>query len=191
MPTLPDPIMVVSGVPRSGTSMLMRMLDAGGIPLLTDGQRTADEDNPRGYYELEAVKATARDAAWVAAAPGKGVKVIHALLPALPPGHRYRVIFMHRDLDEVLASQRAMLERSGRGGGGGVAALKRVYAAQIEAALRWGRAQDGLLEVEYRHVIESPKEESARVAAFVGTPDRADAMAAVVEAGLYRNRSSN
>ncbi|MEZ6235226.1 MAG: hypothetical protein R3B68_13640 [Phycisphaerales bacterium] len=191
MPTPPDPIVVVSGVPRSGTSMLMRMLEAAGVPLLADAKRTADEDNPRGYYELEAVKATARDSSWVADAPGKGVKVIHALLPALPPGHRYRVIFVHRDLDEVLASQRTMLERSGRAGAGGVAALKRVYTAQIEAALRWARSQDGLLEVEYRRVVESPKEESARIAAFVGTPGRADAMAAVVEAGLYRNRAAN
>ena len=99
-----DWVTVVAGLPRSGTSMMMSMLEAGGIPLLTDGVRTADRDNPRGYYELEAVKQTDRDPSWLDDAPGKAVKVISQLLPELPPQHRYRAIFVRRNLDEVLAS---------------------------------------------------------------------------------------
>src|SRR5579872_1312474 len=108
-----DFVTIVSGLPRSGTSMMLRMLAAGGLPILTDGVRTPDEDNPHGYLEWEGVKSLARDASWVASARGKGVKVIYYWLRDLPRDCRYRVIFMRRDLDEVLASQAAMLERRG------------------------------------------------------------------------------
>src|SRR5256885_1317813 len=95
------PVTVVSGLPRSGTSMMMRMIAAGGIAPLSDHSREADEDNPLGYLELEAVKATRRDPSWLSRAPGRVVKVIHLLLKDLPPGYAYRVILMRRDLDEV------------------------------------------------------------------------------------------
>ena len=104
-------VTLVSGLPRSGTSMMMQMLHAGGIPAVTDNIRLADKDNERGYYELEAVKRTKDDASWLRDAPGKAVKVIYLLLYDLPTDYTYRVIFMNRNLDEVLASQRAMLER--------------------------------------------------------------------------------
>ena len=107
-------VTIVSGLPRSGTSLVMQMLAAGGMPVITDGERAADEHNPRGYFELEAVKHTRTDHSWLALASGKAVKVIHLLLPHLPLDREYRVIFMQRDLVEVIASQRAMLQQQGR-----------------------------------------------------------------------------
>src|SRR5262245_57703089 len=107
-------ITIVSGLPRSGTSLMMRMLEAGGMPVLVDNIRAADEDNPAGYYEFEPVKQTSADNAWVKLAVGKAVKVVYRLLYDLPAGFRYRVLFMQRDMAEVLASQRKMLERAGK-----------------------------------------------------------------------------
>ena len=110
------PIVVVSGLPRSGTSMAMKMLAAGGMPILTDGIRQADESNPRGYYELETVKElhTQQDTAWLADAKGKAVKVVSFLLTWLPEGYNYRVVFMQRDLREVIASETTMLLKRGQ-----------------------------------------------------------------------------
>jgi hypothetical protein len=101
-----DFTVVVSGLPRSGTSVMMQMLTAGGIPVATDKCRRADADNPCGYFELEAVKAIARDASFLDGCRGKAVKIIHALLPHIKVDREYRVVFMRRHLDEVLASQR-------------------------------------------------------------------------------------
>jgi hypothetical protein len=109
-----SPIIVVSGLPRSGTSVMMQMLDNGGIPVVTDNIRTADTDNPRGYYEYEQVKKIREDAAWVPATRGKAFKMVSQLLYDLPAQEQYHVIFMERDLDEMLASQEKMLQRLGR-----------------------------------------------------------------------------
>ena len=109
------PIVVVSGLPRSGTSMLMKMLEAGGLSVMTDGQRTADEDNPKGYFEVERIKGLAQEGerGWLAGARGKAIKIISYLLRSLPPQFNYRVVFVRRDLDEVLASQSKMMARRG------------------------------------------------------------------------------
>src|SRR5438445_13894335 len=104
-------IIIVSGLPRSGTSVMMQMLENGGVEVLTDNLRTADTDNPRGYYELEPVKRIKRDASWLPQTRGKAFKMVSQLLYDLPPGESYRIIFMERDLDEVLASQEKMLRR--------------------------------------------------------------------------------
>src|SRR5262249_24135332 len=107
-------VIIVSGLPRSGTSLMMQMLDNGGVPVVTDNIRTADTDNPRGYYEFERVKKIKQEAAWLPETRGKAVKMVPQLLYDLPPTERYRIIFMERDLDEVLTSQEKMLERLGR-----------------------------------------------------------------------------
>src|SRR5262245_20267166 len=112
--SLSNEIIVVSGLPRSGTSLMMQMLDRGGIPAVTDRLRAADEDNPRGYYEFEAVKRTKQDASWLPAARGRAVKLVSSLLYDLPNSEAYRVLFMQRDMDEVLESQEKMLARLGR-----------------------------------------------------------------------------
>lgn len=188
---LGDDIVIVSGLPRSGTSMMMRMIVAAGVPALVDGVRGADPDNPHGYFEYEPVKRTKEDPSWVAGAGGKVVKMVHLLLRDLPEGRRYRVVMMERDLDEVVASQQKMLAHQGRSGASMPRdSLKRVFAGQLEGVRRWmdERAWFSRLDVRYERVIADPAGESARVAAFVGLPDRAGAMSAAVDAALYRNR---
>ena len=124
---------IVTGVPRSGTSLVMQMLAAGGFPVASDGVRHADPDNPRGYFELEAARRLARDASWLPAVAGRAVKLVHTLLPSLPPDLPVRVLLVRRRLDEVLASQRAMLARRG-------SALDDAEDARLLPALEVGRA---------------------------------------------------
>jgi len=186
-----SPIIIVSGLPRSGTSMMMRMVVEAGIPPLTDGLREADEDNPLGYFELEAVKKVREDSSWLAGAGGKVVKIVHILLQGLPSTHQYRIIMMHRDLDEVVASQRKMLDRSGKAGASlPVETLKKVFTSQFEQARKWAASQPNCscLDVRYDQVIADPAGEARRVAEFIGRPEKAGAMAAAVQASLYRNR---
>lgn len=184
-----EPVTIVSGLPRSGTSMMMRMIEAGGIPALTDGVRGADEDNPHGYYEFEPVKRTRQDPSWVGRACGRVVKLVHVLLADLPPGFEYRIVLMDRDPEEVIESQRKMLERSGRKPGE-PEGLKRVFGAQMEGVRRWAASRPDVrcLEVSYNAMLADPAAEARRVAEFLGVPGRAGAMAAAVDPGLYRNR---
>ena len=172
--------------------MMMRMVAAAGIPPLTDGLRTADEDNPHGYFELEAAKRTRVDPSWLHEAPGKVVKLVHLLLRDLPDGHAYRLIMMHRDLDEVLASQTKMLERGGKRPAD-ADALKRVYTSQLNAVNEWvaARANFDRLDVNYADVLRDPLGQAGRIAAFIGRPGMAGAMATAVDDRLYRNRGPN
>lgn len=184
-------VTVVSGLPRSGTSVMMQMLAAGGMPVLTDGVRGPDADNPRGYFEFEPVKRTAKDPGWVAEAAGKAVKVVHLLLPDLPGGQAYRVIFMHRDVGEVLASQAAMLGRLGRRGAElSAGQLAEAFAGQLRRVRAWlaGQAHIAVLDVEHRRVIEDSAGEAARVNRFLGGGLDPTRMAAVVDPALYRQR---
>ena len=185
----PDFVTVVSGIPRSGTSLLMQMLVAGGMEALRDDARAPDAHNPRGYFELEAVKATRRDASWVARAPGRVVKVIHALLPALPLSHRYRVVLVERDLLEVLASQEAML------GEAEPDALPRerlaeVFRAQLAAARDWCRSHGVPLRiVQHADVLRDPERVAESLADFLGVPLDPSAMAGAVAPELHRQRA--
>lgn len=185
----PGEIVVVSGLPRSGTSMMMRMIAAAGVPALTDAVRRADEDNPLGYFEYEPVKRTKTDPAWLDLAGGQVVKMVHALLTDLPTDRSYAVVLMHRDMDEVLASQATMLARSGRTP---VPAevLRRVYEAQLDHAKTWMNRHAAFrrLDVEYARVIADPVGGAARVAAFLGLPG-AKEMAAAVDPSLHRNKA--
>ena len=184
-----DRITIVSGLPRSGTSMMMRMIVAAGIPALTDNLRTADEDNPNGYLEFEPVKHTKADPSWLPRAHGRVVKMVHLLLPDLPVGHEYRIVLMRRDLDEVVASQRKMLAHSGRKSGDGQL-LMRVYRAQLESVRRFmdSRGDIRWMETDYNMVLASPLEGARRVAEFLGVPGMAAHMAAAIDPTLYRNR---
>jgi hypothetical protein len=182
-------IIIVSGLPRSGTSLMMQMLASGGVEVLTDGVRSADTDNPRGYYEFEAVKRTRQDASWLPRARGKAVKMVSQLLYDLPAQEGYRVIFMERDLDEVLTSQEKMLERLGRKSAPREE-MKRSFTLHLERLHDWLRRQRHLevLCVCYNALIQRPEEEAGRVSAFVGGRADAGQMAATVEPALYRNR---
>ncbi|MBP7779603.1 MAG: sulfotransferase family protein [Acidobacteria bacterium] len=189
------PIIVVSGLPRSGTSMMMRMLEAGGVMPLDDGLRAADESNPRGYFEFEPVKEldTARgDVAWLPAARGKAVKIISFLLTWLPEHYNYQVIFMQRDLDEVLASQQQMLSRRRAAGDAADAARSRdafaSHLAQVERFMT-ARACFATLYVPYGEAVAAPEATAVAVARFLDRSMDTAAMARAVDASLYRNRS--
>ena len=184
-------ITVVSGLPRSGTSLMMQLLERGGVPILADGVRAADDDNPRGYYELEAVKATKRDATWVDRAPGHAVKVISFLLDALPDTFEYRVIFMRRAIDEVLRSQRTMLDRSGQAGSTlPDDQLAAAFETQLARTDAWLEQQPHIqvLSVEHRALLSDPSTELDRVATFLGPEVDRGAMDGVVDPTLYRQR---
>jgi len=202
----PAPIVLVSGLPRSGTSLLMQMLAAGGFPVLADDERAPDASNPKGYQEWGGAKGLARDPESVRVARGRAVKVISALLPSLPAGERYFVLFAERDPREIEASQRAMLARlaAARGeslppdDGVGAAAL----AAHVARARAWldapaQRDHFAVLAVRHADAIRAPREAAARIAAFlapacaeIGIALDVAAMAAAVDPALYRTRAS-
>lgn len=188
----PLPVNVVSGLPRSGTSLAMQMIHAGGIPALTDGQRTSDDSNPRGYFELERVKQLKQDKSWLDDAAGKVVKVIHLLLAELPDDRPYRVVFMQRDLREVVQSQATMLARSGRAGGQlAPERLIAVYEQQLKTVEQWlaARPNFSVLRVPYAQLVSDPAGVVPTVNAFLGgTLDEAR-MRAAVDPGLHRNKA--
>jgi hypothetical protein len=188
----PPPVVVVSGLPRSGTSLAMQMLGAGGVPIVTDGVRAVDEDNPRGYLEFERVKHLRADKAWLDDAAGRAVKVIHLLLMDLPDDRPYRVVFMQRDLREVVTSQARMLARSGRAGGGlPPERLMAVYEQQLKSVEAWLaiRPNFAVLRVPYAELVADPAPWVERVAAFVGGSLDRVAMQAAVDPALHRNRA--
>jgi len=194
-----QPIVVVSGLPRSGTSMAMKMLAAGGMPVLTDGVRTADESNPKGYYELEAVKELhqQKDMRWLVDARGKAIKVVSFLLTWLPETNDYRVIFMQRDLREVIASETTMLQKRGEGAAASGATptdqeqTQAVYQQHLEKVHRFmaNRSCFSTLTIAYRDALERPQDAAKRMRDFVGHPLDLRAMAEVADPSLYRNRA--
>ena len=184
-------IVIVSGLPRSGTSLMMQMLQAGGMPLLIDDHRPADADNPNGYWEYEPVKRLQQDNSWVYKAEGKAVKVVSALLHYLPPPYTYKIIFMQRPMQEVLASQTVMLERRGeQGGKADDKTLGTVFTQHLDRTERWLAMQKHMtvLLVHYHETIADPEETATRVAQFLALPLAVDAMACAVDPRLHRQR---
>lgn len=190
---LGPPIVVVSGLPRSGTSMMMKMLVAGGLELATDGERTADEDNPEGYFELERVKELDKpgDTAWLAGYKGKAVKIICFLLIDLPDDYFYKVIFMRRNLDEVIASQNKMLvrrdETDKRGDDEKMIANYKFHLRKVDYIMK-DRPVFQTLDVDHRDAINDPLAQARRVAGFLGMKLDTARMAEAVNPDLYRNR---
>ncbi len=183
-------ITIVSGLPRSGTSLVMQMLAAGGYPILTDNVRAADDDNPRGYLEFERVKSLERDASWLADAEGKAVKIVSFLLPKLPAEFEYRVIFVRRDLDEVLRSQAKMLERRGQPPGPDAAAMKGHFERHLQTVDGWLQQRAiAVHNCEHRELIAEPAIHAQRIAAFLGSDLAIEPMAGVVDPALYRQRA--
>lgn len=184
-----DFVTVVSGLPRSGTSMMMQMLAAGGVPLLTDGIRRADEDNLRGYFEFEPVKRTGTDPSWLSKAEGRAVKIVYLLLRDLPPTHRYRVILMERDLTEVMASQRVMLQRSGNTGAAvSQARMAAIFSGEMNAVTAWlnGQPNFTVLGVRHQACLREPFLVARALNAFLGGDLNEAAMSAAVDPALYR-----
>jgi hypothetical protein len=186
-----DFITVVSGLPRSGTSMMMQMLVAGGMPAVSDGLRAADADNPRGYFELEAVKKLKTDSAWLAGARGQVVKVISMLLYELPAEYDYRVIFMLRDMDEILASQNEMLKRRGAVGDTSAdAAMRQHLEAHLKKVRAWLAVQRNfrIHFCEHRELLRAPEGQARSVGGFLGVSLREQAMVQAIDPTLHRNR---
>lgn len=190
----PGEIVVVSGLPRSGTSMMMRMLEAGGLPVLIDRIRVPDESNPRGYYELEQVKQMKEgNTGWISEGKGKVVKIISALLQCLPPEHRYRIVFMQRNMGEILASQRQMLLRRGEPADQvSDADLAQLYENHLARVAEWLARQPNMrvMYLHYNRILQDPQASVAQLCQFLDPfsldPAR---MSAVVEASLYRQRA--
>jgi LPS sulfotransferase NodH len=185
-------VTIVSGLPRSGTSMMMRMLESGGIPVMTDGIREADDDNPGGYYEFEIVKQSDKEHEWLPQAGGKAVKMIYRLLYNLPATHQYRVLFMRRKIEEVLASQKKMLERNGKAGDNSITdeQMAAMFRSQLAKFEKWVAEQPNfqLIDVNYNAMLADPVSEIAKINEFLGGGLNTEAMAQVVNPKLYRNR---
>ena len=183
-------ITVVSGLPRSGTSMMMQMLHAGGLTCLTDELREADISNPKGYFEFEKVKGLRTDNSWLPEAKGKVIKIISHLLTCLSAELDYKVVFMERDLGEVLASQRKMLENQGQGEENmSDERLRQIFAQQLHQVKQMlADRQISTLFLDYRCVLEDPVEVSTQLRAFLGNDLDQQAMKNVVDHNLYRQR---
>jgi Sulfotransferase family len=186
-------VVVVSGLPRSGTSMAMKMLEAGGVAVVTDGARAADIDNPKGYFEDDRVLdlAGAEDKSWLRNARGRAVKIISYLLRHLPRDNNYQVLFMRRDIGEVLASQAKMLERRGETSGADDAAMRELFETDLWKASYHIKNSGHIdaIDVHYSEVLADPVAHARRIAEFLGRDLDLEAMASIVDPDLYRNRA--
>jgi hypothetical protein len=185
-------ITIVSGLPRSGTSLMMQMLAAGGLPVLSDGERKSDTDNPRGYLEWERIKQLPKDPTCIAEAEGKVVKVISQLLLSIPDGYDYRVIFMQRPLREVLKSQDEMLSRRGTvATSGDNSAVEKAFQGHLKQVDKWlaGKKNIGVLRMQYHRILNEPQAAATEIAVFLNTPLKIEAMSQQVDSNLYRNRA--
>ena len=192
-PSYPKPIIVVSGLPRSGTSMMMRILAEGGLPVVTDHFRAADEDNPNGYFELEAVKKMSEgDVAWLAEASGKAVKVISALLEHLPRAFFYKIIFMEREIEEILASQRKMLANRNKELKSNDGEVAQQFQRHLSTLRPWLARQPNMevMYVSYNALVSNPEPFCRRLIEFTGAALDLDGMLSVPSQELYRNRTS-
>ena len=177
-------ITIVSGLPRSGTSMMMQMLEGGGLVVLSDGERESDVSNPNGYYEYQKVKTLIRSKDWVHEAEGKVLKVIAQLLLHLPSNYKYKVIYMERDVEEVLASQEKMLGRKNPEN------LGVMFSKQMTRVDQWAENQQDVevLKVNYKEAIQSPAKIAKEVQSFLDLNMDLEAMVERVDSTLYRNK---
>ena len=184
-------VIIVSGLPRSGTSMMMKMLEEGGIPILTDAIRSADDDNPNGYYEFEVVKRLPDGQnQWLADANHKAVKIISALLEYLPANYRFKIIFMEREPREILASQQKMLANRNEKSGISDAEMQEQFQKHLAAIKYWLARQPNMdvMYVDYNKMIVSPENYCRDIADFIAIPIDVSKMLAVPNERLYRNR---
>ncbi len=184
-------ITIVSGLPRSGTSMMMRMLEAGGMRILKDEIRKADEDNPAGYYEFEKVKELKKDPSWLENAKGKAVKIISSLLEHLPERYTYKIIFMHRNMEEILNSQRQMLIRRGEAtnevSDEKVGKMFLKHLKKIEERLNKQSNMD-VLTIHYNEILKEPAKHGEIINRFLGNTLNTKNMTGVIDRTLYRQR---
>ncbi len=187
------PIIIVSGLPRSGTSMMMQMLRQGGFEIVSDGLRQADENNPKGYYEFEKVKEMDKDDSWLPGCRGKVIKIVSVFLSKLPDSYRYKVIFMRRDMQEILASQRKMLVRLQKDPNDvDEKKLVQQYNKHLDQMQRWlsGKKNFDVLYVDYRDALNRPEEYAIQIQSFLDMELNTENMIRSVDKSLYRNRIS-
>ncbi len=187
-------IVVVSGLPRSGTSMMMKMLAVGGLGIISDAIRTANEDNPNGYFEFEPVKQLVEgNFHWLADATGKGIKIISSLLEYLPREYQYKIIFMERDLQEVLSSQQKMLKNRQEESLTENTKMRVQFEKHLSDLKYWLARQSNMdtLYISYNKMLADPKNDSTRIADFIGISMDVEKMLAVPSKKLYRNRAGN
>ena len=187
-----EPIIIVSGLPRSGTSMMMKMLAEGGLPVITDEERRSDDDNPNGYFELEVVRQLKQgNFDWLKEAQGKGVKVISALLEFLPQDYEYKIIFMERDPQETLASQKKMLDHRGQTSKLSDEEMEQQFHQHLSAIKPWLVRQPNieLCSVNYNALMTDPAINCAKIVDFLELPLNKSRMVAVPNQQLYRNRN--
>ncbi|MEJ2252530.1 MAG: sulfotransferase domain-containing protein [Candidatus Lokiarchaeota archaeon] len=180
-------VVIVSGLPRSGTSMMMQILEAGGLEILADFKREADEDNPKGYYELEAVKKLDRDNSCLDNAAGKAVKVISHLLKHLPGCNKYKIVFMDRSMKEIIRSQQKML---GKNKDAYPKVIAEAFKKEVKEIKRWIDNKDDIdmLSIHYTDVIKHPRKEIKKIKKFLGIDLNLEDMISVVDPDLYRNK---
>lgn len=186
-----QPVIIVSGLPRSGTSMMMRMLAEGGIPVITDELRRPDSDNPKGYFEFETVRQMVEgNVEWLANSEGKAVKVISALLEYLPPNYSYKIIFLERDVHEILASQRKMLVNRNEKEMGDETEIEAQIQKHLSAMKPWLVRQPNIevLYVNYNTLMQKPEPLCEQITDFLDLPLNQTRMLAVPDKQLYRNR---
>jgi hypothetical protein len=186
------PVIIVSGLPRSGTSMMMKMLAEGGLQIVTDEIRHADDDNPNGYFELETVKLLHEgNFMWLRNASGKVIKVISSLLEYLPSQYSYKVIFMERELEEILASQKKMLLNRNESPKLDDAEMEQQFRNHLAAMKAWlvRQANIEVLYVNFNALIADPKPFCIKISDFIGIPLIMDHMLSVPSEKLYRNRA--
>ncbi len=187
-------ITIVSGLPRSGTSMAMKMLEAGGMVILKDEIRKADEDNPKGYYEFEKVKQLKKDASWLENAKGKVVKIISSLLEHLPEKYTYKIIFMHRNMEEILKSQRQMLIRRGEPTDAvsdeKMEKMFLKHLQKIEDSL-YKQSNMDVLSIHYNEILKEPEKHCEMINRFLGNTLNTRNMTGVIDQALYRQRGKN
>jgi hypothetical protein len=187
------PIVIVSGLPRSGTSMLMKMLEAGGMEIVSDGVRTADDDNPKGYYELERVKKLDKDSdkSWLKPMRGKAVKIVSYFLKYLPESNHYKVVFIERNLEEVIVSQNKMLVNRGKpldpDGGKGMIRNFESHLWKIKHVVL-DKPWFEVLYINHRDILSDPKVAAKKIYRFLDEKLDEAKMAAAVDPKLYRNR---
>ena len=188
-----DNLIIVTGLPRTGTSMMMKMLEAGGIAVITDKQRQAYEDNPNGYFELEQVKEIKRDRSWLDASAGEAVKMVSMLLYDLPQDRDYILIFMKRNLDEVIVSQKVMLARKGERPSAEDEEMKRLFSKHLSEIEAWlsERKNFRTFYINYDEVLKQPKETAENIQKFLGRGLNIDNMIKSVDPSLYRQRSTD
>ncbi|MDP8208305.1 MAG: sulfotransferase domain-containing protein [Candidatus Electryonea clarkiae] len=186
-----EPLIIVSGLPRSGTSVMMQILEAGGISSVTDNLRSADIDNPKGYYEFEKVKQIKEDSSWLKETEGKVFKMVSMLLFYLPSDYNYKIIFMRRNLEEILRSEHKMLDRLGKERGASDEEMSMLFNKHLGHIQSWLKQQDNI-EVEYvwyNELMKNPQPILNELPAFTGKKLDIDAMMKVIDPSLYRNKA--